>query len=82
MSEDDILAIIARHTCEILPRLRGHPFKGSDSMRELGANSIDRSEITMMTLESLSLSIPLVETVKAQNIGELAALLHAKLELA
>lgn len=81
MSEDEILAIISRHTCELLPKLRGHVLKASDSLRELGANSVDRSEIVMMTLESLSLTMPLVETVKAQNIGELAALFHAKLRV-
>lgn len=79
MNKEDIFAIVTRHTQEVIPALRGHDFKPTQSLRELGANSIDRSEIVMMTLESLALRIPLVETVKATNIGELVNVLHAKL---
>ena len=79
MNKEDIFAIVTRHTQEVIPALRGHQFHPTQSQRELGANSIDRSEIVMMTLESLALRIPLVETVKATNIGELVNVLHAKL---
>lgn len=79
MNKEDIFALVTRHAQEVIPALRGHLFQPHQSLRELGANSIDRSEIVMMTLESLSLRIPLVETVKATNIGELVNVLHAKL---
>ena len=78
MNQHQILDIIARHTRDVLPRLATHAFQPSDSLRELGANSVDRSEIIMMTLESLSLRIPLIEMAKAQNIGELAGIIHAR----
>ena len=79
MNKEDIFAIVTRHAQEVIPALQGHHFQPTQSLRELGANSIDRSEIVMMTLESLALRIPLVETVKATNIGELVNVLHAKL---
>jgi polyketide biosynthesis acyl carrier protein len=82
MSIDEVFAIIARNTCAVLPDLGGYEFQFADSLKSLGANSIDRSEIVIMTLESLSLDIPLRETVKARNIGELATLLHEKLPAA
>ncbi len=78
MTIEDIFAIIVGHTREVLPGLDDHAFQFSDSLRELGANSIDRSEIVMLTLESLSLKIPMIEVAKAENMGELAGLLHAK----
>ncbi len=78
MTIEDIFAIIVGHTREVLPGLDDHTFQFSDSLRELGANSIDRSEIVMLTLESLSLKIPMIEVAKAENMGELAGLLHAK----
>ena len=78
MSTDDILDIIIRHTKEVVPSLRNHNFSRTDALRDLGANSIDRSEIVMMTLESLSLDIPLVEVARAENIGELAGILRDK----
>lgn len=82
MNTEEIFAIITRHTREVLPGLEARNFQQQDSLRELGANSVDRSEIVLMTLESLSLDIPLIETVRAQNMGELASLLHEKLHRA
>lgn len=79
MNKEQIFAIVTRHAQEVIPALQGHQFQPQQSLRELGANSIDRSEIVMMTLESLALRIPLIETVKASNIGELVNVLHAKL---
>lgn len=79
MNVQDIFDILAGHTREIVPGLDDHPFQFSDSLRALGANSIDRSEIIMMTLESLTLNIPLVDLAKAENMGELAGLMHARL---
>lgn len=79
MNVQDIFDIIVGHTREIVPGLEDHAFQFSDSLRALGANSIDRSEILMMTLESLSLKIPMIDLAKAENIGELAGLMHARL---
>ncbi len=79
MNVQDIFQILAGHTREIVPGLENHPFQFTDSLRALGANSIDRSEIIMMTLESLSLSIPLIDLAKAENMGDLAGIMHARL---
>lgn len=79
MSVEEIFDLITRHACEVLPALNGHTFQFTDSLRDLGANSIDRSEIVMMTLEALSLNIPLILIARAENMGELASLLHEKL---
>lgn len=79
MNVQDIFDILAGHTREIVPGLEDHPFQFTDSLRALGANSIDRSEIIMMTLESLSLRIPLIDLAKAENMGELAGIMHARL---
>ena len=46
------------------------------SLKALGANSIDRADIIMMTLETLALNIPLHEMAKAENIGDLAGMLQ------
>ncbi|MDQ3288682.1 MAG: acyl carrier protein [Pseudomonadota bacterium] len=79
MTVDDIFKILVNHTREVLPEVEDHDFRMEDSLRELGANSIDRSEILMLTLESLSLSIPLIVVAKAENMGELAGLLHGSM---
>jgi polyketide biosynthesis acyl carrier protein len=78
LSVNKIFEVIVRHTCEVIPELEGHNFSRKDSLKKLGANSVDRSEIVMMTLESLSLNIALIETANAENIGELADILYEK----
>jgi len=82
MNTEQIFGVICDNTKEVLPGLDDHPFSRTDKLVELGANSIDRSEIVMMTLERLNLRIPLVETFGPNNIGELAELLSGKLRAA
>ncbi|MEO7323241.1 MAG: acyl carrier protein [Dokdonella sp.] len=78
MSKEEIFALITQYAGEVIPGLEQHEFQWTDSLRALGANSIDRSEIVMMTLEAMKLDIPLAETIRAENIGDLAALLYSK----
>jgi polyketide biosynthesis acyl carrier protein len=80
MTEEDVLRVIIGNICDVLPDLKGRELVPQDSLRDLGANSTDRSEIVMLTLEALSLQISLVETFGPANIGELSQLLHEKLE--
>ncbi|KAG0323227.1 hypothetical protein BGZ97_011759 [Linnemannia gamsii] len=82
MNQEEIFQLIIRHTQEVLPGLEQHSFQHSDQLQDLGANSVDRAEIVMLVLDSLSLKIPRVETFGPNNIGELADLLHAKLSAA
>lgn len=81
MDKEQIFNTIVEHAKDIIPRLADHEFNESDSLRDLGANSIDRSEIIMMTLESMEANIPLIYTAKAKNIGDLATILFEKQEI-
>lgn len=78
MDKAHIFHVITGHARTVLPDLEQHVFQREEALRDLGANSIDRSEIVMMTLESLGLRVSLVELAGAQNIGELTDLLHDK----
>jgi polyketide biosynthesis acyl carrier protein len=80
MNKEEIFKLIAKHTCEVIPELEGREFKYDDRLVDLGANSIDRAEIVAMTMESLSLQLPRVELFGAKNMGELADILHGKLQ--
>ncbi|ODS24092.1 hypothetical protein AB835_05585 [Candidatus Endobugula sertula] len=73
-----ILDIIISNIKYVKPSLENYMFKTSDNLVNLGTNSVERSEIIMMTLEKLDLRIPLVETYGPNNIGELAQLLSDK----
>ncbi len=78
MNKEEIFETITRHAREVLPKLQDHQFRWDDALKDLGANSIDRSEIVIMTLESLSLNVPLIEIAGASDIGELADILYEK----
>ena len=82
MEKHKIFEIVVGHAREVVPSLASHEFKLDDALRELGANSLDRSEISVMTLETLGLRIPLVELATATNIGQLVDVLHARLQTA
>ena len=82
MNRQQIFDLIVHHTREVIPDLHTAHVRTNDSLRELGANSVDRSEILMMTLASLRARISLVDLARAENIGELAGIIHGKLQLA
>jgi polyketide biosynthesis acyl carrier protein len=75
---ESIFDELVRQTVNILPDLRRDGIVSQDSLKSLGANSMDRADIIMMTLEQLELKTPLAEFATASNLGELAALIHAK----
>lgn len=80
MDKQAIIEIIVKHTYDVIPSLCGRPLQQHDALHLLGANSIDRSEIIMLTLESLELELPLIEAARANSLGELADILHAGLQ--
>jgi polyketide biosynthesis acyl carrier protein len=47
----------------------------ADSLRDLGANSIDRADIITETMEQLDVSIPMVRFGDAKNIGDIVAII-------
>lgn len=79
MGIEEVLQLIGRCACEVLPNLAGHRFEPADQLSELGANSVDRAEIIMLLMEELSLKIPRSELFGPQNIGELAELILLKM---
>ncbi|MBP6919314.1 MAG: hypothetical protein KBB94_10420 [Legionellaceae bacterium] len=58
------------HT-EVLPQSIEAAITPLQSLRTLGANSIDRAEIITLTLKQLNLKILLIEFATAKNLGEL-----------
>jgi polyketide biosynthesis acyl carrier protein len=81
MTNDELFQLVVRHAKEVIPELASHIFQRNDRLAELGANSMDRAEILMLVLDSLSLKIPRVELFGPKNIGELVELLGRKLQV-
>ena len=64
---------------DVVPELGEHAFTRTESMADLGVNSIERSEVLLLTLDALGLKMSPVAFHGARNIGELSDLIHAKL---
>lgn len=77
-TKEQILETLYAHTREVLPTLETHVFQTGDSLKALGANSVDRADIIMLTLETLELRIPMVDLARAENLDALADIIHAK----
>lgn len=82
MTKDTIFKIIKENIMEILPDLKEEKITLGESLRELGANSVDRMDIVVKTMEVIGVKVSLVETAQAGNIGELVDLLYEKKRLA
>jgi len=76
MEKKAIFELVVTHTCAVIPELKSHSFQLEETLKELGANSLDRTDILDMLMESLSLDIPRVELFGTKNIGELVELLY------
>jgi polyketide biosynthesis acyl carrier protein len=80
VTESEIFAALAQAICIQVPELRCHSFLRTDSLRELGANSLDRAEIVVQVLMQLKLSTPMSTFAPAQNLGELCGLLYERMQ--
>lgn len=79
-TKDEIFTILRRCVLAVLPELEGRNITPQDSLKELGANSIDRAEIIIQTLANLDLKIPLLALGAARNMSELVNLMHEKIQ--
>lgn len=71
MIRDDVCNAIKSSILKVFPDWGNHAINEENSLKYLGANSIDRAEIIMLTMAHLELKIPMINFAKAQNIGEL-----------
>jgi polyketide biosynthesis acyl carrier protein len=78
MNKQEIFAAIKQNILEVLPDVDEGRVVPETSMRDLGANSIDRADILIMTMESLRLKFPLAELGSVKNLQGLVDFLHGK----
>lgn len=81
MKKDEIFQVIKNNTMNILPNLSTEIITIEKRLKDLGANSIDRMEILVNSMEDLNIKIPLIELGMANNIKELVDVLYKKISL-
>lgn len=75
MTKDEIFQIIKENIIEIIPELSDRKIHPEDSLKMLGANSVDRAEILIKSMASLKVKAPLIEFAQAKNINDLSEIL-------
>lgn len=79
MNKDQVLEIMKSKMIDILPDLTADQIHREASMKDLGANSIDRFDIISDTMDELNIKIPLLQFGSLKNIGEVVDFLHENL---
>lgn len=78
-SKEEIFRVVKGVIAEMLPDLDPAEIEAAQSLTELGANSVDRTEVAVLSMEKLDISVPLVELAKVKNLEQLVDFLHGKL---
>jgi polyketide biosynthesis acyl carrier protein len=78
-AKSEIFDVIQRNLREILPELDSVVINPSQSMKELGANSVDRADVILQTMETLGVTFPLHELAGVDNIQGLVDFLHSRI---
>ncbi|KJY41848.1 hypothetical protein VR41_10700 [Streptomyces sp. NRRL B-1568] len=73
MTPDQIFAVIRSNLLEVLPELTESQITLDRSMRELGANSIDRMDVVIAAQEDLGIKVPANALTQATDLKSLVA---------
>lgn len=79
MNRIELMSLLRGILLDIIPELERGEISEEETLRDLGANSVDRGELITLTLEKLELDIPRVELAGAQTLREIADILIEKL---
>jgi len=76
MDRNEVFAVVKSIVLKVLPEVRADDVTLDTSLVELGANSVDRVEVSMLSMEALKLKIPRIELHGARNLAGLVDILH------
>ena len=76
MSKEEIFEVLREKMVDILPELDKESIQITDSMKQLGANSMDRFDILMDTMDEIGLKMPLVKFGGLKNIEEIVEVMY------
>lgn len=68
MNQEQVFTVVKEIITDVIPELSNQPILINNSLKELGANSMDRAEIIIRSMAALQLKIPLIEFGQAKNI--------------
>ena len=75
MTREDILEVVVRNLVDTVEELEGVEIDPAQSMKDLGANSLDIVEVVSCSMRELKVKVPRSELKTLKNINELVDLL-------
>ncbi len=78
MTRDELFDTVKRNILEVLPDLDASAVTEDKTMKDLGANSIDRADIIIQTMEQLGVTFKISELAEIRNIGGLVDFFAAR----
>lgn len=78
MTYDEVYEVVKQQITKVLPSVSPDMIHADASLKDLGADSVDRADISTMSMEQLGLRLPLVELGKVANIRGLIELLQGQ----
>jgi polyketide biosynthesis acyl carrier protein len=75
MTKEHVYEVVKKNIVEVLPDVKQELISLERTLKELGANSIDRMEVVTMSMEELGVKIPLVSFAQVSNIEGLVNVL-------
>ena len=76
LDKETIFEVVKANTLKVLPDVVADEVTIDKNLTDLGANSVDRVEVVIYSLEDLRLKVPPSELQGLRNIGALVDLLH------
>ncbi|MBL6447898.1 acyl carrier protein [Fulvivirga sp. 29W222] len=76
MSKEHVFEVVKKIVMEVLPDVGPEQISMEISLKDLGANSIDRMEVVTMSMEELGLKIPLMSFAHVSNVEGLVDVLN------
>lgn len=75
MEKENIFLVVKDAIADVLPDVDSEAVSIEQNLKSLGANSIDRTEIVMSSMEKLGIKLPLVSFGGVENIEEMVDVL-------
>jgi polyketide biosynthesis acyl carrier protein len=76
LDKQTIFDVVKANTLKVLPDLLPEDITIDKSLTDLGANSVDRVEVVIYSLEELKLNVPISELQGIGNLSNLVDLLY------
>ena len=76
MTREDVLEVVLENLRDTVEELEDVEIDSSQSMKDLGANSLDIVEVVSCSMRQLKVKVPRSELQGLKNIDELVDLLH------